>query len=499
MLQFAQPIWLYAMSGMVIPIAIHLWNVKQGKTLRVGSIALIEESSRQTSRNLKLTELLLLALRCLLIVLLSLLLAKPSWISANKKNGIGWMLMQQSEVQRAYQQYPNLIDSLIREGYDFHFLDPSFTKEKWPSALKAASDTSAGRHHNYWSLLQALDTRLPAGATAYIFARNMLRDLNGRRPALTHTINWLPIRTNQADSFQLVDAWTTADDSVHVVTAKSGDSILAYSQKVLAPGAMPVDGIQAQTGNNGTTVSYKEQHLTTDTSSMIITVFADKGRTDASYVIAAVNAIRLFTKKNIRIEVVSDAGKIPAFQHWLFWLSETPVQSAKSSGILFRYAQGSEQTVHSWIETGNNTAAEDIQLRKRILFEDMQSGDKAIWNDGYGSPLLVERKAKNTHVYEFYSRFNISWNDLGWSNAFPALLLDLILKPDVDKMEGNTIDNRRIDPSLLQFEAVNDPATKGTATSNSTELSNLAWLLICILFLLERWFSFRTKKVAVDW
>ncbi|MEX6690809.1 BatA domain-containing protein [Danxiaibacter flavus] len=494
MLQFAQPIWLYAISGIAVPIAIHLWNVKQGKTLRVGSIALIEESSRQTSRNLKLTELLLLALRCLLIIFLSLLLAGPFWTTSGNKHGKGWLLIEQDNMQLAYQQYPNLIDSLIREGYDFHFLDHSFKKEKWPAALKEESRTAAIKH-NYWTLLQMLDANLPAGAQAYIFAPNLLRNLEGRRPTLTHEVNWFPVRGNPIDSLQLIDAWTN-DDSVHVIIARSGDSALTYNQTVLANDEASAEGIQVQKNNNAIGVSHREKHLIADTSSMIITVFTDKNRSDANYIIAALKAIQSFSKKNIKIELVSDARNLPAFQHWLFWLSEAPVPNTKAFGTLFRYIYGNEQSLHSWIETGNYDAG-DIQLQKRILFDDGQNGNRVVWKDGYGTPLLVERKNGDVNAYEFYSRFNPSWNNLGWSNTFPALLMDLLLEKDIINTKNKTVDNREVDPSLLQFRAVKNEGNKSSVMTESADLSKLAWLIISVLFLLERWFSLRTKKVVV--
>ena len=66
MLQLLNPIWLFAIGGIVIPLIIHLWNIKKGKTLKVGSISLLGESSRQSAKSLKLIDLLLLFLRCLL-------------------------------------------------------------------------------------------------------------------------------------------------------------------------------------------------------------------------------------------------------------------------------------------------------------------------------------------------------------------------------------------------------------------------------------------------
>ena len=59
-MQFVQSIWLWAITGIAVPIVIHLWNVKQGKTFKVGSILFVTETARSYATSLKISELLLL-------------------------------------------------------------------------------------------------------------------------------------------------------------------------------------------------------------------------------------------------------------------------------------------------------------------------------------------------------------------------------------------------------------------------------------------------------
>ena len=90
MLQFIQSIWLWAAAAIIIPVIIHLWNVKQGKTLKVGSIALFTESAELHASSVKLSQLLLLLLRCLILMVLAMLLAKPFYVRrliAQKEKG----------------------------------------------------------------------------------------------------------------------------------------------------------------------------------------------------------------------------------------------------------------------------------------------------------------------------------------------------------------------------------------------------------------------------
>ena len=104
MLQVLNPIWLFAIGGIIIPLIIHLWNVKKGKTLKVGSISLLGESSRQSAKSLKLIDLLLLLLRCLLLIILAIILAKPLWNSINtEKTKSAWILIEEENSKEIYK------------------------------------------------------------------------------------------------------------------------------------------------------------------------------------------------------------------------------------------------------------------------------------------------------------------------------------------------------------------------------------------------------------
>ena len=103
MFQLLNPIWLFGISGMIIPILIHLWNVKKGKTLKIGSVNLLDESSRQNARSLRLLDLLLLLLRCLLIIILSIFLSEPLWVSSNSSDQKGgWILIEKENFTETY-------------------------------------------------------------------------------------------------------------------------------------------------------------------------------------------------------------------------------------------------------------------------------------------------------------------------------------------------------------------------------------------------------------
>ena len=74
---FIEPFLLWGALAVAIPIAIHFWHQKQGKPLPWAATQWLTERNQQQSRGLRLDNLLLLIVRCLLLLTLAVLLAQP--------------------------------------------------------------------------------------------------------------------------------------------------------------------------------------------------------------------------------------------------------------------------------------------------------------------------------------------------------------------------------------------------------------------------------------
>ncbi len=72
---FLNPTYLWAFLGLTVPIAIHLWSKKEGKTIKIGSIQLLNKADTKQSRSIQLNEFWLLVLRLFLISVLVLILS----------------------------------------------------------------------------------------------------------------------------------------------------------------------------------------------------------------------------------------------------------------------------------------------------------------------------------------------------------------------------------------------------------------------------------------
>src|SRR6185503_14098218 len=78
MLQFAHPAYLWGLFAVALPILVHLFNQRRPRPLSFGAIEFVLRSQRQKARRLRLRQILLLALRCLLIAAVACALARPS-------------------------------------------------------------------------------------------------------------------------------------------------------------------------------------------------------------------------------------------------------------------------------------------------------------------------------------------------------------------------------------------------------------------------------------
>ena len=107
-MQLANPIWLWGLSGMLIPIGIHLLSRKEGRVIRIGSVRHLEDTISKQFKSIRLNEFILLGLRCLLIIILVLFLAGLD-LNITGKNG-KWLLIEGGLDKD--NEFSSLIDSL---------------------------------------------------------------------------------------------------------------------------------------------------------------------------------------------------------------------------------------------------------------------------------------------------------------------------------------------------------------------------------------------------
>jgi len=72
-----QPNMLWGILAVAVPVAIHFWYQKRGKTIEWAAMRWLGEQTTLQHRGLRLNEVWLMILRCILVILLALILSQP--------------------------------------------------------------------------------------------------------------------------------------------------------------------------------------------------------------------------------------------------------------------------------------------------------------------------------------------------------------------------------------------------------------------------------------
>lgn len=488
MLSFLQPTWLWAIGGIIIPVAIHFWNISEGKALPVGSIALLEKSTKKYVRTLRISEWLLLVLRCLLIILIAMLLAKP--VQQQKlDNRKGWLLLGKQQTNIVYAHFKNIIDSLLNAGFELHRFDESLEQTNIEDIL--ASEDTSNNPIQYWPLLKKADSRLPPSFPVYVFTSNHLKSFKGDRPQVSTGIQWFAYSPDTVTK-QMVSAWLTDENSIRVMLANctTAGNMFDYDDLPLLP--QQKNDYSISKNNGRWSVVYKNQPpVIVDTTVMQIGMYAGNNKTDANYIRTALEAIHTFTKRRLAIATFSDTSSVSQQTDWLFWLSSEALPQNTHAKNILQYAAGKIIDAGSIIHTGYTTPRA-ININKRITRDTLpNTTEQTIWKDAFGNPLLIKQPG---NMYTFYSHFNQQWNNLAWSEAFPSILLQLIFEEEMQHINAISPDERAIDTKQILPVLTDDPKKKITAVTE--DLSIAFWLIIFLLFCIERILSFKTKTIT---
>ena len=292
MLHLLEPIWLAAMAAISVPVAVHLWNDRRGKVLRIGSVALLSGASKRLAWSRRITQWWLLLLRCLLLVVLAFLLAGLYWTRLARE-GKGWVL-----VEGDGGPFVPVIDSLVKAGYEPHAL---------------------GGGGNNWAGFREADSMALPGRSFYIFSTGLAGRFCGERPSTERDVHWDVYAPADSVTHWVQRAWLTSADSAMVLEGSSRATGTVWNRRVVAIG---------QAG------------LKVDTAAIRVRIVADGAfAADGKYVEAAVKALRRVTGRRI---VFGDGG-------WLFWLSDRPI-AGEGYERVWCYAQGTVIPVDTRME-----------------------------------------------------------------------------------------------------------------------------------------------------
>ena len=489
-MQFIYPIGFLALASILLPIIIHLWKVKQGKTLKIGSIAFLGESSNRSSKSFKITDWLLLAIRCLLLILIAFLLAQPfideKVVAQNDK---GWVLINQNNLKEVYQQEQKTIDSLLEAGFELHDFNLGFKALILSDTVQVQSPDLSNH-----ALLKQLNTILPAGFKVYLFANNQINQTDENPVKTALNIVFKPILALDSITEIVTDAYTTNQDSMRVLVLKTGPNHSKYEVISLTNENKNID---LKIENGLSFVKTKSQNNWVKVNDETIKISIYNSKNDAyNYLNAALTSIRDYSQKRIIWQKIQKDELNQSETDILFWLTDEEIPKnlkLKNGAKLFSYQIGKEEIINSVLIENQSNSTSD--LFKRIAFKN--GGGSNVWEDGFGEPLLTLSKDEKVNQFNFFSRFEPQWTNLVWEADFAQILMPVILAaPENIKNYGFEVDSldKRVWDKNQEF--YDQTATKKANISALTQKSvgNWFWLSAFFLLFIGRVLSYQKRK-----
>ncbi|RPD46216.1 hypothetical protein DNI29_14520 [Hymenobacter sediminis] len=499
--------WL-ALLGLVVPLAIYLWNRRPGRVVQVGSVRWLEAAANRRLRSIKPEQLLLLLLRAAILSLLALVVAEPVQQLALPPRH-GQALLSEAATPAQLAAVRPVLDSLRRQGYQLRRLGQAVSApQSWatvglgePGEAADTTQTSSlpltacATSFNLWSAVRQAADSLP-NRPFVVLAPLTLDAFSGTRPALPAQVRWVPLPTPDSAAWP-VAAWRPQPDSLVLLLAHGSENGVSFRRvrRSWPAASGPIAGLgtdveaafDAARGEFTTpTSSNSRQPLPLLTKPIRLAVSYDAAHAPSARVLgaalrAAGSVLPLSPRLTLSSAVPSPADSLD----WLFWLREAPVPAEWAGQV----AAG----LHIWQEAPNRSPAlagsfgitgnaAPVQLQR--LDTSKQKSAVVAWPLATGGPLLSTRTRGTGAWYRLHTRLDPTWSSLADSPELPALLLPLLLpaSPPIP-----TPDPRAMPISQLQGRPEVAPVTGGPATS--APIRNLApWAAAAagVLFALER-------------
>jgi len=474
-MQLLYPIGLFALAGLIVPLIIHLWNIKYGKTLKIGSVLLLGKSSSSSAKSYKISDWLLFILRCLILVLITVMIAQP-FLSKKfgKDEQKGWVVVGKAQLPATWKSERKTLDSLFKHGYELRDFAVGFKELNLSDTLQNATSKEVPGVSEplltYSTLITQLNKILPGDFPVYLYSNHRQNRLGNKLQSVSFDLKW--IETKEADS---VSTWLT----------NAGNKVMEGTSK---PGS----------------ITYKLINTDQQPELQNVLIYAGNNSTDATYIKAALDAIGRFSGRNLKIKNLNstdDPSIVDA--DLIFWFSDKSSNVVVKKGLkkgarLFTYEAGKTVDNASLIDLdeASKGAEPEIVLTKSILVKSYPG--TALWTDGFGAPLLsVENKGNYAH-YHFYSKFNPQWSDLVWKEQFVKAIMPIVLGKEENLGFEDRPDDQRIWDKDLKTTRFESGSKTTIVVSSQTPLTTVLWICTLLIFIVERILSLSARKEIIS-
>ncbi|UYZ58550.1 BatA domain-containing protein [Hymenobacter latericus] len=513
MLTFAHPAALLALAGLLVPLAIHLWNRRPGRVVPVGALRWLTPGANRRMRQLHLTQWPLLLLRLALLGLLPLAVAGPRWSQPAPPLRPQVLLSPSVLASPAWPVLLPTLDSLRRSGAELRYLGAGFRllPDSLPQAATAVTDQQPSSEW-YWARAAQAANSFP-NRPLRIYTTAETRHFRGTRPLLPARVRWQTVPAAADSGEWLQAAVRPTPDSLRLVIGYGSGARTTYRNYRQAwpaqlPHTLTVPELPAlQLVKQGKQLVVKpEQADSTKPSSqpnvlvqqpLRVAVYFDAKThaEDARYVRAALRAAASAFPAGLQLQVSSTPPTDSL--DWLIWLSNSPAPAAVREQVkhglnLLKTAGPQAQAVTtSFSPSPYATAA---QLFRRAATTSLGAQSQVLWQDAAGQPLLVRQPIGRGAEYSLRTRVHPQWSSLPTDGQLPEVLLNL-LAPDTHL--GAATDYRQLDAAQVLASAPADtPAKSLRPTTRHADLQPWVALAAGLLFGLERLVARRRTSTA---
>ncbi len=433
-MNFLHPSYFWALTALAIPIAIHLWSRREGKTIKIGSIQLLQSYDSKQFSSIQLNEKRLLLLRIFIISLLVLIMATPVVKKHTEHTPITYIvepsLLQQGAIVA-------MLDTLSKGENEIRILQTGFPE--WDVSEAGLWDTITP---NYWQLAREMETLKTDSIV--VFTRGSLKGVKGMRPGVHRKMEWIGL-DDENTAYRTLKA-IRKEENIHFITAYSDGERMTFNKEVLKlTDELLVYNPQKDSVRLGDNKENNFLPLETEPPVRVLLIYEEALLTEKSYLEAALGAISKYLDRSI--EIVS---------------SMELLESARDSFDLVIGLQ---------MEFIPSTSA------KQLLYKP----------DSLVGALMVPGPTKNVfHITKPITPENSLTENLG------EKLLQLLFPNDELEEKAKVVDKRVMaKEELLPNYSTGDVRLSGVEV---VDISKYLWFFVPVLLGIERFFAFYRKQ-----
>jgi hypothetical protein len=464
MSEFAGLMWKspwYGLTALAIglPLLIHLLNEQRAKTVNFAASYLLSATPAKPRSELRLSQLLLLFLRILLLLIAAIMLAQPHYAAKQQAKAVyfvsaDWLTQANAGEKTALQQALRgqsaiLLDSPAAQPLE---LQADLIQSYVPQRTEVT---------NVLAKLASHAQNLSQGATMQVYVTNRAQFFQTTALDLPHSVTWhildLSQRIEQIKPYPLKILLVTAED-------RSLDAQFVKG------------ALQALAQNARWQISLDERHEKSVLDSAL------NNEIDAQDANAKLDAVfwlsnqalppHMLKQVHAGASLIIDAAKRSSAQKW----------QTSSLGLMGKLSgQG----------LGTRSSTELAASNPSLQWQ-------AVWHTDEQQPLLEYARHGDGNIWQFNSRFNPTWSGIASQASF-ALQLGEWLSTNTLQGVSQTLLNPQ---QITQVKVAKNQQTSEqeiTASANLQSLHTWLWVLLVCVFCAERcvaaWRQSKSLKV----